>query len=33
MFMFVLAHLAIGMQLLAVGYVILRTVRDRGAGW
>jgi hypothetical protein len=33
MFMFMLSHLALGLQAVAIGYVALRTVKDRGAGW
>jgi hypothetical protein len=33
MFTFILTHLAITLQTAAIGYVALRTVKDRGAGW
>jgi hypothetical protein len=33
MFVLVLSHLALAVQVAAIGYVTLRTVKDRGAGW
>jgi hypothetical protein len=33
MFMFVLGHLALALQVASVGYVAIRTVKDKGAGW
>jgi hypothetical protein len=33
MFTFALTHLALALQLTSIGYVALRTVRDKGAGW
>jgi hypothetical protein len=33
MFMFMLSHLALALQAASIGYVAVRTVKDRGAGW
>jgi hypothetical protein len=33
MFTFMISHLALALQTVAIGYVTVRTIRDKGAGW